>query len=150
MTKQGKIEKLAILQDTDPSWVKAFTPWNRNFVEYFKLNIEQKYRQPIFREGQGDKKTFECWRVNKICLNDLVKLMADFWPDRDIESDLVAGQSDDWVATMLESVPDEHLDRVVKALSFAWHPDTNPGVPDSLIKRLNTEYERIKSERKSP
>lgn len=131
----AKERKLAILKDGE-DWLRIVTPYSRNFVDYLKLNISPSDREPVFHEVDGKKK-FDCWRIRRTCLDDIYKLMADFWPGRDIVSDL--DQGDSWVDTLFQLLPEGKLDVVYRALSQAFHPDVGGDV--ETMKRINLAYE---------
>ena len=135
-----KQKKLAILREDD-IWCVMLCPYKKDFLESFKANIEPKLREPVFNE-QGK---FVHWRIHKGVVSDVVKLMSDFWPEAEIESDLVE-EGSDWISQVFDVVPERHWNRIFKALSFGLHPDQNPGIDKELIKRLNAEYQRRKSE----
>lgn len=132
----AKEKKLAILKDGD-EWLKIYTPYSANFVDYLKLNVSPSDREPVFHEVDGKKK-FDCWRIRQTCLDDIYKLMSDFWPGRDIVSDL--DQGDDWVDTLFQLLPEAKLDIVYRALAQAFHPDVNPEAGETM-KRINLAYE---------
>lgn len=131
----SKERKLAILKDGE-GWLRVHSPYSANFVDYLKINISSGDREPVFREVDGKKK-FDYWRIRSTCLEDIYKLMSDFWPDQDIVSDL--DQGDDWVDTLFQLLPEGKLDIVYRALSQAFHPDV--GGDEETMKRINLAYE---------
>lgn len=130
-----KERKLAILKDIG-DWLKIYTPYSQNFVQYLKLNIAPQDREPIFHEVEG-KQRFDCWKIRRTYLDDIVKLMNDFWPREEIVSDLDEGS--DWIDKLFAVVPDSKIDLVYRALAQALHPDV--GGDEELMKRLNLVYE---------
>lgn len=130
-----KERKLAILRDGD-DWLRVYSPYSRNFVDYLKLNIAPQDREPIFHESEG-KRRFDCWRVRRTYLDDITKLLSDFWPNEDIVSDLA--EDSDWVDQLFAVVPDAKLDTVYRALASAFHPDV--GGDTETMKRINLAYE---------
>jgi len=137
-----KGRKLAILKDEDGDFVRVYSPYSPMFVEYLKANVPAVDREPVFRETHDGRKRFSHWKVNRIYLNDIVKLMNDFWPNEDIESDLV--EDSDWIDEMFRVIPDNKVDFVYRALAQCLHPDV--GGDEELMKRLNIAYQRRKSE----
>jgi len=132
----AKERKLAILKDGD-DWLRVYSPYSSNFVDYLKLNISSSDREPVFHEVAGKKK-FDCWRIRRTCLDDIYKLMSDFWPGRDIVSDL--DQGDDWVDTLFRLLPEGTVKIVYRALAQSFHPDVNPEGQETM-KRINLAYE---------
>lgn len=135
MAQNKKERRLAILKDSG-DWLRVYTPYSRNFVDYLKLSIAPQDRQPIFHESEG-KQRFDCWKIRRTYLDDIVKLLNDFWPGTEIVSDLDEGT--DWLDRLFEVVPDSKLDLVYRALAQALHPDV--GGDEELMKRLNLVYE---------
>ena len=131
-------EKLAILQTNDPEWLAVITPYNRQFVEFFKINIEPRFRQPVYNENGK----FVHWRVHRVCLEDIIKLIEDFFPGQEIESDLVEDEGS-WIEEMFRVIPDGKVDLVYRALAQALHPDL--GGDEELMKKLNTAYQARKA-----
>jgi hypothetical protein len=137
-----KDRKLAILKDQHEDFIRVYSPYSRVFVQYLKASVPPADREPVFHETYDGRKRFSCWRIRRIYLNDIVKLMNDFWPDQEIESDLV--EDSDWIDEMFRSIPDNKVDFVYRALAQCLHPDV--GGNEELMKRLNLAYQRRKSE----
>ncbi len=135
-----KERKLAILKDAD-DWLRVYSPYSKNFVEYLKINIASQDRQPLFHEVEG-KQRFDCWRVRRTYLQDIYKLMTDFWPNEEIVSDLAEEEGEtigsklEWLFALCHS--EEDTKRLYQTLSFILHPDR--GGSDELMKKLNETY----------
>lgn len=136
----AKERKLAILKDQQEDFIRIYSPYSPVFVEYLKANVPVVDREPVFREV-GGKKKFDYWKVHRMYLNDIVKLINDCWPDQEIESDLV--EDSDWIDEMFRVIPDNKVDFVYRALAQCLHPDV--GGDEELMKRLNIAYQRRKA-----
>ena len=124
-----------------PGFVRLYCPYRRDFVEALKDNIEPRHREPIYEERNG-KQRFSHWRIVDIYVPDLVKLLEDFFPGQEIESDLVEDEGS-WIEEMFRVIPDGKVDLVYRALAQALHPDL--GGDEELMKKLNTAYQARKA-----
>jgi len=131
--------KVAILADTNPDYIRVYSPYNRTFIDFLKLNIPVKDRKPI-RDENGK---FDYWRIKRIWLGDIIKLLQDFFPNETIESDLVE-EGSDFITAIFDACPEDKLDKLYRGLMNVFQPDVNPK-GEEIAKRINAEYERRRS-----
>ena len=137
-----KERKLAILRDTETDWIRVYSPYSKGFVEWLKLNIPPSDREPVFHENNKGKKKFDCWRVRRIYLDDVVKLLTDFF-DGEIESDLAEDEGTVF-DQLFQVVPDGKVDKAFRLLGQLFHPDA--GGDEGQFKKLQAAYEARKKQ----
>lgn len=137
--------KLVILRDSDLDWIRVYTPYSDKFVAAIK-GLEHKYRFPVFRD-EGSHKVFDYWRVQKLCLAEVVGILQDCFPGSDIESDLVEAlpapsDSPYTVLCLQDGAPRELVDAAYRTLAKLYHPDM-PGGDTRRMTAINVAYQTI-------
>jgi len=134
------MEKLAILV-ADEDWVRLYFPYNPDFLNRLKATVPGRDREPVWAE-RGGRRKFDHWRLRRTWVNEVVELMEQFWPGREIESDLVEDDGDqspfDYIFGLCKDGQDAK--RLYSALAFITHPDRGGSEED--FKRLKEAYER--------
>ena len=134
--KQQGPTKATILKSSTPGWIDIVTPYNKEFVETIKTDIEWSKRK-----WNPDSKR---WSVDETYLEELVGMLKLYFDE--IETDLLTTESDSnlfkQVFDILKGMPNGNMDKVYHALAQALHPDH--GGSNEQMTLLNQAYQEIR------
>ena len=123
----------SLLKSDIKGFVQMLTPYNKEFVEVFKITIPYPHRK-----WDPEKKI---WLVAETMLEQPVELMKVYFDD--ISTNLLTEEpsSNIW-ETVFASIPNDYIDVVYRALCQAVHPDH--GGTEEQMKMLNSAYQSRK------
>lgn len=133
--------KLVILADGN-DWVKVFSPFSAMFIQYLKATVPPQSRGPIYHERADGKKVFESWRIHKVYLGEVVELLETYFPEQEIQSDLVGENTSNVFEDLFLLVPQEKRGKLYRQLGQFFHPDM--GGEEAKMRELNSAYEKLK------
>lgn len=140
------MKKIALMQDKEPDWFKLYTPYNKDAIEEIKSKISVNMRVAVYGDmvyQKTGKRIFECWRVHKSFMNEIVEIINKFWPGQSVDSDLtevVGDTKTDWIEKVFDACPKDNMSKLYKALAYVYHPDV--GGDSNIMSRINIEYQR--------
>lgn len=122
--------KAGIYKSSREGWLKVVTPYNADFVDELKSNI-----QPSHRQWDPDNKH---WLINDLYLEDLVNMCQRHYDE--IETDLKEGDTEheNLFTQVFEILPEDSRKNVYRVLALALHPDK--GGSEELMKKLNEAF----------
>jgi len=126
--------KAAILKSKREHWVDIVAPYNPDFVDQIKSDI-----QPSHRTYNPDTKR---WSVNDIFLEDIIIMLKTYF--NEVETDLTTEptEPENLFTEVFKVINGQYRDKVYHALAQALHPDH--GGSDELMTKLNQAYQEQK------
>jgi len=125
--------KASLLKSDEKGFIIMLTPYNKAFVEKFKLQIPYPHRK-----WNPEKKV---WLVAETMLEQTVELMKNYFDD--ISTNLLTEETNNDVwKTVLDIIPIDYLDKIYMALANALHPDH--GGSNEQMSKLNQAYQSRK------